>query len=329
MPEEEVWALTDLATPWSVMVVVTLGVPELVARGPRDLDELSRTAGADPQALLRVLRHLAQRGLFRETEGPRIELTERGRMLLGRNPGLDLDGIGGRVAEAWSTLLQTVRTGRAAYADRFGRPFWDDLTANPNLAASFDAWMGPDGSDMPDPEILPDGDWGGVRTVLDVGGGIGAQLVAILRAHPELRGGLVDLPGTAERARAFLAAHGVADRVSFAPQSFFDPLPRGGDLYLLRRVLNDWPDDDKQRILSRCAEAMGRDARLIVLGGVVADEEEQMWPDLVMLLLVGAGDTPLSRFRELSSRAGLRIRRVYNSSARDGHHDLAIECVLA
>ena len=98
--------------------------------------------------------------------------------------GSDLDGIGGRMAGAWSSLLSAVRTGRPAYHEVFGQPFWEDLTAHPDVAASFDAMMGPAGHGVPDPDVLLSGDWSGVRSVVDVGGGTGSLLAAILRAHP-------------------------------------------------------------------------------------------------------------------------------------------------
>jgi len=134
-------------------------------------------------------------------------------------------------------------------------PFWDDLAAHRELAASFDALMGPTGHGTPDPEFQVIGGWESVRSVVDVGGGTGAVLAGIRRARPELHGTLVDLPGTAVRAAATFKAAGVADRVTTIRQSFFDPLPAGADLYLLRKVVNDWPDREATAILSRCAEA--------------------------------------------------------------------------
>src|SRR5205814_9336069 len=112
---------------------------------------------------------------------------------------LGLEGIGGRMAGAWMGLLAAVRTGGTAYHEVFGRSFWDDLEANPRVAASFDALMGVAGHGDPDSEVLLDGDWSGVRTVVDVGGGTGAQLAAILRAHPAVRGVLGGLPRATAR----------------------------------------------------------------------------------------------------------------------------------
>jgi SAM-dependent methyltransferase len=148
-----------------------------------------------------------------------------------------------------------VRTGGPAYHEVFHRPFWEDLQAHPDLAASFDALMGPAGHGIPDPEVLVAGGWESVRTVVDVGGGTGSLLAEILRARPEVRGALVDLPPTVARSVEIFQVAGVAERVTAVGQSFFDPLPAGADLYLLKNVLGGWPDREAMAILRRCAEA--------------------------------------------------------------------------
>ena len=155
------------------------------------------------------------------------------------------------MAHAWGTLLSAVRTGKPAYHEAFGRGFWDDLDAHPDIAAKFDALMGPAGHGVPDWRVLLDpADWESVRTVVDVGGGTGSLLAEILRARPEVRGTLVDLPRPVARSARSSQAAGVADRVTAVAQSFFDPLPAGGDLYVLKNVLGDWPDREATAILT-------------------------------------------------------------------------------
>src|SRR5262249_38998747 len=139
--------------------------------------------------------------------------------------GLDLDAFGGRMAHSWSTLLTAVRTGKPAYHEVFGRPFWDDLEAHPDIAARFDDLMGP-GHGTPDPDVLIDpADWQNVHTVVDVGGGGGYLLAEVLRTHPHVRGTLVDLPRPVSRSSQVFAAAGASDRATAVAQSFFDPLP--------------------------------------------------------------------------------------------------------
>lgn len=308
--EPDIWQLSDLCTPWCVHVVVTLRIAEHIAEGRTRIDELATASGAHAEFLHRVLRHLVSKGVFDEPcpghfalNGPARALQESGVRL-----GMDLDGFGGRMAYAWGSLLSAVRTGAAAYHEIFGRPFWEDLEANPDISARFDALMGPAGHGTPDPNVLIAGDWQSVRTVVDVGGGTGAQLVEILRAHPTVRGTLVDLPATVARAADVFTAAGVADRVTISAQSFFDSLPAGADLYLLKNALADWPDREAGVLLRRCADAARPHGRVVVLGGVSPDERGAPSPALLMMILVGGKERNLSEFRELARSAGLDVQ---------------------
>jgi hypothetical protein len=220
-------ALSDLRTPWCLRVVATLTIADHIAAGVAEIDQLAAFADCDLDYLRLVMQHLAGVGVFDEPEPGRFALNDAARQLL--QPGsrivLDLDGIGGRMAHAWSTVLTAVRTGAPAYHEVFGLPFWEDLDAHPDVAASFDALMGPDGHGTPDPEILVTADWESVRTIVDVGGGTGTLLAEILRSHPEIRGMLVDFPRTVARGQEVFRAAGVGRRVTTVGQSFFDPFP--------------------------------------------------------------------------------------------------------
>jgi len=304
----DLWALSDLCTPWCVHVIATLKIANHVAAGSTQIDELAAASGADRDSLHRVLRHLVSKGLFEEPERGRFALNEPARALLDDSMrlGLDLNGIGGRMAHAWGTLLSAVRTGRSAYHEAFGRGFWDDLDSHPDVAASFDALMGIAGHGIPDPAILVNpADWDSVQTVVDVGGATGALLAEVLRAHPKVRGTLVDLPGPVSRSSEVFQAAGVADRVTTVAQSFFDPLPGGADVYVLKSVLHDWPDREATAILRRCAEAARPSGRVVVFTGAGPDEDAS--PALLMMVLVGGRDRTLEEFRAMAREAGLEV----------------------
>ena len=317
----DVWTLSDLCTPWCVHVVATLKIADHIAAGTTEIDQLARVSGAHAESLHRVMRHLAGKGLFDEPAPGRFALNDPARSLL-ESPirlGLDLDGFGGRMAYAWGMLLSAVRTGTPAYHEAFGRPFWEDLAAHPNIAASFDDLMGPAGHGAPDPDVPLSGGWESVQTVVDVGGGSGSLLAEILRTRPGLRGTLVDLPPTVARAHAILQAAGVADRVTVVGQSFFDPLPAGGDVYLLKSILPDWPDAEATAILRRCAEAARPSGRVIVLSGVTPDEPS---PELLMMVLVGGKQRSLEEFHELARAAGLDV----HAAGRQPSGRFVVEC---
>jgi SAM-dependent methyltransferase len=304
-----IWDLADLATPWCVHVAATLRVAHHIAAGRRNIADLAAAAGADRDSLHRVLRHLVEKGVFEEPAPGEFALNDAARPLLDEGVllGFDLDGFGGRMAHAWNTLLTAVRTGRPAYREVFGRPFWDDLEAHPAIAERFDALMGPPGHGVPDPEVLLSGDWTGVRTVVDVGGGTGTLLAEVLRAHPEVRGILVDRAATVARAERTFHDAGVADRVTTIAQSFFDPLPAGADLYMLKSVLSDWPDPEAIAILTRCADASRPAGRVILVNEISPDRPGGPSPELLMMVLVGGRGRTLAGFRPLARQAGLDV----------------------
>ncbi len=297
--------LTDLRTPWCVHTVASLRIAEHLAAGVTDIQDLSAAAGCDRDALYAVLGHLAAKGVFEETAPGRFALNDAARQLLDHSRFLDLGGIGGRMAYAWGTLPTYVRTGRPGYAEQFGMPFWEDLAAHPDVGASFDALMGPAGHGTPNPRFEIAGGWEPIRTVVDVGGGTGAMLAEILRVRPTLRGTLVDLPGTVARVGDTFLAAGVADRVTIVGQSFFDPLPPGADLYLLKKVLNDWPDRETEVILRRCAEAARPSGRIVVMGGVSPDGAPRHVE--IDMVVAGGRTNTVTEFRDLARSAGLEV----------------------
>jgi hypothetical protein len=310
MPEQhgaDLWALSDLCTPWCVHVVATLRIADHIAAGKDQIGDLAAAAGCDSYALHRVLTHLVGKGVFEEPAPGRFALNQPARDLLdpALRIGLDLEGIGGRFAHAWGTLLTYVRTGAPAYHERYGRPFWEDLDAHPAIGASFDALIGPTGHGTPDPEFQITGGWESVRSVVDVGGGTGAMLAALLGRRSGIRGTLVDLPRTVALAAETFRTAGVAERVTTVGQSFFDPLPAGADLYLLRGILNDWPDWEATVILSRCAEAARPAGRVVVLKGIVTDEAPRGLS--IEMVLVGGKHRTVGEFRQLARAAGLEV----------------------
>lgn len=305
------WELSDLTAPWALRVVVTLGVPDLVAEGVDTGDALAARTGADRDALVRLIRHLAARDVFTEPEPGRFALTDAGRTLCAGDGSrlhewLDLRSAAGRMDEVYSRLLLAVRTGGPAYADVHGKSLWDDLAADPERQRSFDDLMTGDSTDYW--AMIADRDWSAVAHVVDVGGGQGELLTRILGAHPHVRGTLFELPGTLDGAPAVLAVAGVSGRCALVGGSFFDAVPSGGDLYVLASVLHNWNDDDATTILRRTAEAAGPGGRVLVVEGVTDDSTGTTWAthlDLKMLVLLGGRERTTADFTELARRVGL------------------------
>jgi len=320
-PSADLSILSDLCTPWCLRVAVTLRIAERITGGTTGVDALAASAGCDVRVLRAVLEHLVTRGVFDSPEPGRFTVNDVAARLMDPQEriGLDLDGIGGRMAHAWSTLPSFVRTGRPAYRDVFGRPFWEDLDAHPEVAASFDELIGAVGHGRPDAAFDVTGGWDAVRTVVDVGGGTGGMLAEILRMRPHVRGTLVDLPRAVASSAATFDAAGVSDRVTRVGQSFFEPLPPGADLYVVRGVLNDWPDGEATAILERCAAAARPDGRVVVLKSVSDDTSPR--PLAIEMVLLGGHHRTVDEFAALAGTAGLEVVQ----AARQRAH-FVVEC---
>ncbi|ONI82555.1 hypothetical protein ALI22I_41660 [Saccharothrix sp. ALI-22-I] len=330
----EVAAMSTLFTPWSVRLAVTYRLPDLVAEGCTGVAELAERSGTDPDALRRVLRHLVNLGLFTEAGPDQVELAPRGRVLLADHPAqlarfLDQSNSWAeRTDRAVPGLLESVRTGTSAWRSVFGRPFWEDLAADAEFSKAFDEVMAVHAAVF-GPAVASRWDWSGVTRLVDVGGGTGLVLAEVLRRHPHLRGTLVDLPDTARRAHPTFDAAGVGDRVEVAAGSFFDPLPAGGDVYLLSNIIHDWADADSERILRRCAEAAGPGGTVLLAERLVGDDRAPAartlvsQRDMAMLVLLGARERGLEEFRALGEASGLRLEFTTPLVAEQGVHLLA------
>jgi precorrin-6B methylase 2 len=284
-----------------------LRIANHIHSGIDQIGDLAAAANCDPGVLHAVLGHLVGKGVFEEPAAGRFALNAAAADLL--DPmlqlSLDLDSLGGRVAHAWSTLLEYTRTGNSAYSQLFGRPFFADLAAHPKIAADFDALIGPAGHGIPSPNFEISGGWESISTVADVGGGTGAMLAEILRAHPHLQGILIEQPETVARSAETFKSAGVTDRAATAGQSFFDPLPSGADLYLLRGIINDWPDRESETILRNCAAAAHPNGRVVILKSVQPDDTRK---DLVIeMVLLGGKPRTVSEFTVLARQSGLEV----------------------
>ncbi|MQA84528.1 MAG: methyltransferase [Streptosporangiales bacterium] len=321
--------MMDLVTPMAVRVAATLRLADLIGNGAVGVDELAERSGTDAEALGRLLRHLVSHGMFAERRPGKFTVNEPARLLRSDHPSgmrvwLDLDGFGGQMDLAFTGLLHTVRTGQPAWEVVFGSPFWRHLADNPDMAASFDATM------AAGPEYVVDAvsgyDWTRASHVVDVGGGTGALLAEVLQAHPDMRATLVGLPDTVRRGRQFLATRGLDRRCDFAGQSFFDPLPRGGDAYVLSGVVHDWGDDEAVEILRRCAEAAGDHGRVVIIEGHGTSGDDSgafAEMNLRMLVLCGGRERSLDDYTGLAAAAGLRVADVHTTPL--GH--VLLDCV--
>jgi hypothetical protein len=300
----------------AISVATRLGVPDLLAGGPRSAEDLAEPAGADPAALHRLLRALAALGILAE-QGDGLArtftLTELGALLRRDAPG-SLAGWAAFLSRpyhwaAWGDLGHSVRTGEPAFEAQHGEDVWSWRGKDTAESRIFDQAMSAIAGSV---SLLLAGayDFGRFGSLADVGGGDGTLLATVLPRHPGLRGVLVDLPHVVAAAPARLAAAGVADRCEVVAGSFFDEVPAGCDAYLMKSILHDWDDPSAGRILERVRAAAGPVSVLLLVERVIADEDPSAFAglsDLNMMVMTGGRERTLGEWRALVLPAGFAV----------------------
>jgi hypothetical protein len=291
----------------AIGVAATLGIADLLAGGARSAAELAAATEAHPGALGRLLSALASAGVLRTEDGDHFELTEIGEGL--RSDSDAPLGAWARFAtthptwQTWGALEHSVRTGESAFAHVHGEPAWEYRSHHPAAAERFDSAMS-DNTRRSNADLIDACDFGRFGTVVDVGGGRGAFLAALLGRHPGMRGVLFDLPHVAK------APPGLDDRLAVVTGSFFDGVPSGGDAYVMKYILHDWDDGDAAAILRACREAMAPSASLLVIErdlGRPGESLESKVSDLNMLVSLGGRERTIDEYAALMERAGLRF----------------------
>jgi hypothetical protein len=300
----------------AIHVAATLGIADLLRNGPLSSDELAAATSSHAGSLRRVLRALASVGVLHEGGDGRFALTEMGACLCSDAP----DPVGGWAAfagrpshfAAWGNLLHGVRTGENPFRAVHGADVWEYRAAHAEEGAIFDRAM-TDLTRRANRHLLEAYDFSALGSVVDVGGGHGALVAALLAAYSQLHAVLFDLPHVVADAPALLASAGIAARCEIVAGSFFDdPVPAGADAYLLKAVLHDWQDDDALRILRACRAAAGTDALLLVVDrdlGAPNESPEAKFSDLNMLVGTGGRERTRDEFAALLAEGGFALRR--------------------
>jgi hypothetical protein len=296
-----------------IHVAAELGLADALAAGERDCDDLAAACGADADTLFRLLRGLASLGIFTESAPRRFALTPLAEPL-GSNHPQSLRQFARMLGDehylGWADLLHSVRTGENAFRHRYGCSVFAWYAQNPRRSSIFDGAMG----DFSRPEteaILAAYDFSGIGHLVDVGGGQGSLLMAVLRAHPHLRGRVFDQPHVVD---PVVVPADLTGRLDFSGGDFFATAPAGADAYLLKHILHDWDDGACRRILRHIRAAMAPGARVLILEQVIPPGNGP-FPgkllDLNMLVMTEGGRerTP-AEYALLLEGAGLRLERI-------------------
>jgi len=298
-------------------VVVDLEIADRLAAGERSVDDLAVETNSHAGALYRVMRLLAAEGLFRETSVRHFGLTEAGEALRSKGNSGPADLIRMLNREpylAFAQLSHSVRTGLTAFDQVFGKPRFDWLADHPDEAALFQRAMLALGQGANE-AVAEAYDFGSLSRVVDVGGGHGQLLSAILARHPHMSGVLFDLPSGVEVAKS--GAGGDLPRTEFISGSFFESVPSGADVYVLKKVIHDWNDKQAAVILSNCRDAMALHGRVLVAETIIPAGNQPNPIKLIdanMLVVTGGVERTQAEYAGLFAAAGLRLNRVISTS---------------
>jgi len=300
----------------AVCVAAKLGVADLLAGGPLGASELAEATDTHARSLYRLLRSLASCGVFRERPDGRFELTPLAGGLRSDAPGSMRDAIIFMGEEwywrVWGNTIHSVRTGRPAWERAHGSEIFPWFAAHPEESRVFDRAM-TSFSNLATAAVVEAYDFSGFETIVDVAGGHGLLLSAILRANPSLRGVLFDQPHVIEGARESVASKGLADRCELAGGDFFESVPAGADAYVMKHIIHDWDDERAVLILKNIARAMRDGGRVLVVEMVLPPANVPHLSkvlDIEMLTSPGGVERTEEEYGELFERAGLRLARV-------------------
>jgi SAM-dependent methyltransferase len=298
----------------AIHVAAKLQIADLLTDAPRTGVELAEAAGVNAMALCRLLRALASFGLFSEDETGHFTLTPAATLLRRDAPG-SLHSFalwsGGDRYEAFGALEDSVRTGDPAFERVTGSEFWDYLARNPEAAAVFDAMMA--SNTAPLAPVLAGYDFGDAETIVDVGGGRGELLAAILCAHPHMRGILVDHARVMAEARRVFDRAGISDRCGIVAGDVMANVQPYGDVYLLKSLLHGVDDDKAVRLLDNCRRVMRDTGKLLVIELVLPRANEPSpgrLMDLLMLIGCHGRERTAEEFRDLLDRARFRLTAI-------------------
>jgi hypothetical protein len=300
----------------SIYVAAKLGIADLLAAGAKPYQELATATQTNPAALFRLLRALASLGIVSEGEPGCFAIATLGEYLRSdRADSLQAMAImnGEEHYRAWGDLLYSVQTGENAFERIYERPIFEYLGQNPSAAETFDRAM-TSYSSLEIPAIVASYDFSGIHTLVDVAGGVGSLLLAILAANPQMQGILFDLEAVIDRAKPLVAQSDAASRCQLATGDFFTSVPTGGDAYILKHIIHDWGDDAALAILTACQVAMPVGAKLLLAEQVIPPGNEPFVGkllDLNMLVMCQGGcERTEAEYRDLLDRAGFDLTQI-------------------
>jgi hypothetical protein len=305
----------------AMSLAAELGIADHLVDGPRSSEELAQATSTHPRSLYRLLRLLSSVGIFTEIEADRFALTPLGECLRTGVPGsmrswLRMAGLKVRL-HTFAEALHSIKTGEPVFQRATGMKFFDYLAAHPEEGEIFNGAMN-DFGQVASTAVVQAYDFSGINKIMDVGGGHGTMITAILQSHPRMTGILFDSPHVAESARQPITSAGLAHRCEIVGGDFFKSVPAGADAYILRWIIHDWDHERASAILRNCRQAMEKTSRLLLIESVIPAGNEPhpgKFVDFIMLTTHGGWERTEEEYENLLHEAGFLLNKVVPTSS--------------
>lgn len=296
-----------------IYVAAELGIADILSDGPKRIDKIAHLSGTHSSTLYRIMRALACLGIFREIDDKTFELTPMAECLktgalrpIARMMHSDWHD------RAWDNLLYSVKSGKASFDNAFGMPVFQWFKENPEAENIFNQANAVKAATS-HRAIVDSYDFSGIETLVDIGGGIGALMVEVLKSNPAMKGIIAERPTILKEAQKFIEQNELTERCTALECDFFKEIPVNSSAFLMSHILHDWEDEKAIKILKNCHSAMTSDEKIIVVESVVPDNNEfsiAKLLDLEVLVIGGGKERTESEFRLLFESSGFKLSRI-------------------
>ena len=300
----------------ALQVAAELGVADQIAASPKTADQLAQTVDANSDALCRLLRALASLGIFKEDHDGRFENTALSEPLRTGVPGSVRDYVINFSHDvfflAWAKFMDVIKTGEPSFEKVNGYDQWEYFRRHPDVGERFNKHISARTAQVAS-ALVEAYDFTRFETLIDVGGGVGTVVAAVLHKFPNLHGCLYDQASVIEGARSFLDAKGVLNRCDLVSGNFLQSVPKSFAAYLMKSILHDWQDEQALQILKQCRVAMEKNSTLLIIDAVIGRDNAPhpgKWKDLTMLVCYSSRERTEEEFRILLHQSGFELKRV-------------------
>jgi len=314
-PAQMMQKITGFWISCSIYTAAKLNIADLLAENAQTAEQLAVLTNTHSPSLYRLLRALSGEGLFSEDENGVFSLTPLGETLKDGVPGsmkaMALAQLGDHF-NAWGNLEYSVKTGSIAFDNIEGKSVWEYYESNPEDGINFmKAMSGLTGAVIKN--VLPAYNFSQFKSMVDIGGGNGALMMALLNAQPEATGIVFDEEYVTVETQKLLLEKGYGERCTVQGGDFFESVPAGADLYTMKMILHDWDDDQSIKILTNIASEMKENSKLLIIEAVVPGANlphPGKFLDLNMLAMTGGKERTEEEFSYLLYQSGLKLTRV-------------------